>query len=72
MEKLYAVRDAFFWWTGVWATVTLANHGVRNFLRKRRPKYGALAFAEFQAARLSDEEQDEKPAEEHGQTDTAQ
>lgn len=72
MEVLYEIRDAFFWWAGVWATITLANHGVKHLFRKRRLKYGALAFTEFQAARLSDEEQDEEPATDtdtHGQTD---
>ena len=36
METLYAARDAFFWWTGVWATVTLCNRAVR--VLTARPK----------------------------------
>lgn len=28
MEKWYAIRDAFFWWAGVWATVTLGNRAI--------------------------------------------
>ena len=36
MEKLYAIRDAFFWWAGVWATVTLGNHAVSKALSRRR------------------------------------
>ena len=36
MENLYAIRDAFFWWAGVWATVTLGNRAVNKALSRRR------------------------------------
>ena len=36
MEKLYAIRDAFFWWAGVWASVTLGNHAICTALKRRR------------------------------------
>ena len=28
MDNLYAIRDAFFWWAGVYATVTLCNRAI--------------------------------------------
>lgn len=54
MDYLYGIRDSFFWWTGVWATVTLVNHGVMKFLRKRRLKHELVTFTEFENARLDD------------------
>ena len=36
MENLYAIRDAFFWWAGVWASVTLGNHAICTALKRRR------------------------------------
>ena len=35
MEKLYIIRDAFFWWAGVWASVTLGNHAICTALKRR-------------------------------------
>ena len=36
MDKLYVIRDAFFWWAGVWASVTLGNHAICTALKRRR------------------------------------
>ena len=60
MKKWYAIRDAFFWWVGVWATVTLANHGVTRFLRRRRLKHEIRLFSEFHSAHF-DEEPESNP-----------
>lgn len=35
METLYALRDAFFWWVGVCATVTLGNRAINRFAERR-------------------------------------
>ena len=54
MEKLYTIRDAFFWWAGVWASVTLGNHAICTALKRRRREkrkreyaQWRLGFAEF-------------------------
>lgn len=69
MEYLYAIRDAFFWWAGVWATITLVNHGATKFLRKRRLKHSLLTFADFESARLSDETQADTESESEPEED---
>ena len=47
MEKLYAIRDAFFWWAGVWASVTLGNHAVCTALKRRRRKEREHEYAQW-------------------------
>ena len=47
MEKLYAIRDAFFWWTGVWAAVTLGNHAVCTALKRRRREKREREYAQW-------------------------
>lgn len=47
METLYAIRDAVFWWAGVWATVTLGNHAVSNALKRRQREERAQWRREF-------------------------
>ena len=54
MEKWIAFRDAFFWWAGVWASVTLGNHAICTALKRRRREkrkreyaQWRLGFAEF-------------------------
>ena len=49
MENLYAVRDAFFWWAGVWATVTLGNRAISKALSRRRREEHAQWKREFMA-----------------------
>ena len=43
MENLIAIRDAFFWWAGVWATVTAVNHAwvvtMRRYRRETKPQF---------------------------------
>ena len=47
MEDLYAIRDAFFWWAGVWATVTLGNHAICTALKRRRRKEREREYAQW-------------------------
>ena len=47
MEKLYAIRDAFFWWAGVWASVTLGNHAICTALKRRRRKEREREYAQW-------------------------
>lgn len=49
MEKLYAIRDAFFWWVGVWTTVVYGTIGLNRAWRmfldwlNRREKAAIMA-----------------------------
>ena len=47
MENLYAIRDAFFWWVGVWATVTLGNHAICTALKRRRREKREHEYAQW-------------------------
>ena len=47
MEKWIVFRDAFFWWTGVWATVTLGNHAVCAALKRRRREKREREYAQW-------------------------
>ena len=47
MEKLYAIRDAFFWWAGVWATITVGNHAICTALKRRRRKEREHEYAQW-------------------------
>ena len=38
MEKLIIIRDCVFWWTGVWALITLANAAIFPAIRRYRRK----------------------------------
>ena len=45
MEKWIAIRDAFFWWAGVWASITLANRTIALAIpRYRRKLRGVTPF----------------------------
>ncbi len=44
METLYAIRDAFFWWAGVWATVTIVNSRLSRVLRECERKRRVAKF----------------------------
>ena len=47
MEDLCAIRDAFFWWAGVWASVTLGNHAVCTALKRRRREKREHEYAQW-------------------------
>ena len=47
MENLYAIRDAFFWWAGVWASVTLGNHAICTALKRRRREKREHEYAQW-------------------------
>ena len=47
MEKWIAFRDAFFWWAGVWATVTLGNHAICTALKRRRREEREHEYAQW-------------------------
>ena len=47
METLYAIRDAFFWWAGIWATVTLGNRAVNKALKRRRHEERERMYAQW-------------------------
>ena len=47
MEKWIAFRDAFFWWAGVWATVTLGNHAICTALKRRRREKREHEYAQW-------------------------
>lgn len=47
MENLYAVRDAFFWWAGVWASVTLGNRAICMALKRRRREERKREYAQW-------------------------
>ena len=45
MEKLIVIRDCVFWWTGVWASITLANRTIALAIpRYRRKLRGVTPF----------------------------
>ena len=65
-SDLLAVRDAAFWWLGVWAAVTMCNCTACNIMARRRErrrknhaKYRAAFFVEI--ARRHAEEDAEAP-----------
>ena len=71
MDKLYAIRDAFFWWVGVWATVTVANHRVFRTLREREyARYREEFVAEMESWR-DDEPEETETAPEKPEADNA-
>ena len=71
METLYAIRDAYFWWVGVWATVVYGTIGVNRAWRMfqhwltRREKAAIMTNVDrmISSMRSSAESEENRPEE---------
>lgn len=78
MDKLYVIRDAFFWWAGVWATVTMCNRAIRNIRvrrdgrkREEHEQYSKEFFAEMQRRHAEEDAEKAKEAPEESEAGNA-